>query len=204
MTPSARVQSAIELLDAILHAARENGAAADTIAARFFKDRRYAGSGDRRAIRDIAWRAIRRFGKIPRDGRSAMVAMADQDDALADLFTGEERAPYALKNDELRADGGVLPKWILPHLDARIGAKGGQAQEIAALLDRAPLDLRINPARREGVELPAGEALPSPLNGLRLAGDTPVMESAAYLYGAIEVQDPAANGSAGPAARSRG
>ena len=37
MTPAARVQSAIELLDQIIFAAREGGAAADTIASRFFK-----------------------------------------------------------------------------------------------------------------------------------------------------------------------
>lgn len=189
MTPAARVQTAIELLDAILLAAKEGGAAADTIATRFFKERRYAGSGDRRAIRELVWRAIRRFGKPPRDGRSALVALADQDEALADLFTGEDRAPYALKHDELRADGGLLPKWLLAHLDSRIGGRGGHQAEIAALLDRAPLDLRINPARESGVDLPAGEPLPAPLHGVRLAGDTPVLDSPAYLYGAIDVQD---------------
>ena len=189
MTPAARVQSAIDLLDAIILAAKEGGAAADTIATRFFKERRYAGSGDRRAIRELVWRAIRRFGKAPDTARSAFVALADEDEALADLFTGEERAPYAIKHDEPRATGGVMPKWLLPLLDARIGGKGGNAAEIEALLSRAPLDLRINRARAEGTEFPAGDPLPAPLDGLRLAGDTPVLDSAAWLYGAIEVQD---------------
>ena len=53
MTPAARVQAAIELLDAVIAAARESGAAADTLIARYFKARRYAGSGDRRAVRDL-------------------------------------------------------------------------------------------------------------------------------------------------------
>ena len=40
MTPGARIQSAIELLDAIIAAARDGGAAADTIVARWFAARR--------------------------------------------------------------------------------------------------------------------------------------------------------------------
>ncbi len=170
-------------------AAREGGAAADTIATRFFKERRYAGSGDRRAIRDLAWRAIRRFGKLPGDARSALVAIADDDAELAALFTGQGHAPAAILADEPRASGSLMPKWLLPYLDSRIGGRGGNAAELGALLDRAPLDLRINPARADGVDMPAGEPLPQPLRGLRLAGDTPILESGAYLYGAIEVQD---------------
>lgn len=189
MTPAARVQSAIELLDQIIFAAREGGAAADTIASRFFKERRYAGSGDRRAIRELVWGAIRRFGKAPDSGRAAMLALADGDAELAALFTGETNAPGPIFKHEPRATGSVMPKWLLPHLDARVGGKGGNAAELAALLERAPLDLRVNPMRAEGVDLPEGEPLPAPLNGLRLAGDTPVLETGAYLYGAIEVQD---------------
>lgn len=189
MTPAARVQSAIDLLDAIIHAAREGGAAADTIASRFFKERRYAGSGDRRAIRDLAWRAIRRFGKLPENGRAAMIGLAGGDAELAALFTGGGHGPAPIAADERGADGSAMPKWLLPHLDARIGGRGGNQAELAALLERAPLDLRINPMRAEGVDLPDGTPLPAPLHGLRLPGDTPVLDHGAYLYGAVEVQD---------------
>ena len=44
MTPAARTQAAIELLDEIIAAARGGGAAADTLIARYFKARRYAGA----------------------------------------------------------------------------------------------------------------------------------------------------------------
>ena len=44
MTPAARVQAAIDLLDLIIAAARDDGPAADTLIARYFRDRRYAGS----------------------------------------------------------------------------------------------------------------------------------------------------------------
>ena len=51
--------AAIELLDAIIDAARQGGAAADTLIARYFASRRYAGSKDRRAVRDLVYAAIR-------------------------------------------------------------------------------------------------------------------------------------------------
>ena len=49
MTPAARAGAAIELLDEIIAAARSGGAAADTLIARYFKTRRYAGSPARLA-----------------------------------------------------------------------------------------------------------------------------------------------------------
>lgn len=190
MKPAARVQTAIELLDAIITAARDGGAAADTIATRFFKERRYAGSGDRRVIRDLVWRAIRRFGKVPSNGRSAMVALADGDPSLAELFTGEGRAPELIDPAEPRATGGDMPKWLLPHLNPLIDA--GEAR---ALLDRAPLDLRINAFRASQLEIgglpmpDGGEPLPAPLKGLRFPPDTSLMDHPAMQLGAVEVQD---------------
>ena len=44
MTPSARVQAAIDLLDAVIAAAKAQGASADRIAAEWFRARRYVGS----------------------------------------------------------------------------------------------------------------------------------------------------------------
>ena len=190
MTPDARVQSAIELLDAIIIAARDGGAAADTMATRFFKERRYAGSKDRRAIRDLAWRAIRRFGEVPPTGRAAMLALAADDADLAALFTGHPRAPMATTDTELRASGGVVPGWITPRLDPRI-----VGDELTALLGRAPLDLRVNRAMlgaaplSKGLTLPEGTPLPAPLDGLRLPHDTSILDHPAYLAGAVEVQD---------------
>ncbi|WP_073980796.1 RsmB/NOP family class I SAM-dependent RNA methyltransferase, partial [Erythrobacter donghaensis] len=64
-------------------------------------------------------------------------------------------------------------------------------REIAALLDRAPLDLRVNAlkADREGLALPeAGEVLAS-AQGLRFASGTPVEQWEAYEQGLVEIQD---------------
>ncbi|MCG6121069.1 MAG: RsmB/NOP family class I SAM-dependent RNA methyltransferase, partial [Blastomonas sp.] len=112
MTPSARVQAAIDLVDAILNAARGQGASADTLARNFFRDRRYMGSGDRRAVRELAYRAVRRFGEIPDNGRAAMAALAREDAELAALFDGSGYGPAALSDDEPVASGGVIPGWI--------------------------------------------------------------------------------------------
>ena len=65
MTPAARVQSAIELLDLIITAAKAQGAPADRILAEWFKARRFAGSKDRRAIRELVFAAIRACGPVP-------------------------------------------------------------------------------------------------------------------------------------------
>ena len=46
MTPGARLQATIELLDALVGST----APADTVIAGFLRQRRYVGSGDRRAI----------------------------------------------------------------------------------------------------------------------------------------------------------
>ena len=106
MTPSARLQSAIELLDAIIVAARDGGASADQLAKRFFAERRYAGSKDRRAVRELAWSAIRRFGERPDTARAAFAAMADHDAELAALFD-EASDPHHAYRVELSVGGGT-------------------------------------------------------------------------------------------------
>ena len=55
MTPSARLDAAITLLAAIDAAARP----ADAVANDFFRDRRFIGSGDRRAVSDRVWSVLR-------------------------------------------------------------------------------------------------------------------------------------------------
>ncbi len=59
MTPAARAQTAIGLLDQVIAAALAKGPPADRILADWFRASRFAGSKDRRAIRDLVYRAIR-------------------------------------------------------------------------------------------------------------------------------------------------
>lgn len=187
MTPAARVQAAIELLDNVIASARAKGAPADRIIADYFRARRYAGSKDRRAVRDLVYRAVRLCGPVPASGRAAMLAVAGQDAAIAALFDGSPHGPAPRAEGEEAASSGLAPKWLA----AALRASGLGGREIAALLDRAPLDLRVNAlkADREGLALPeAGEVLAS-AQGLRFASGTPVEQWEAYEQGLVEIQD---------------
>ncbi len=188
MRPAARLQSAIELLDAVIVAARDGGSSADQLAKRFFAERRYAGSKDRRAVRDLVWEAIRRFGERPQNARAAFIAMASADSELASLFDGSDYGPPAIGPNERSASGGVLPEWILPHFVDMV-----DDVERKALLDRAPLDLRVNSlkASREAVvpRFPEAEILPQSPFALRLPTGHAVDGDAAILDGLVEIQD---------------
>lgn len=187
MTPSARAQAAIDLLDEIIGAARDNGSAADHIAKRFFAGRRYAGSKDRRAVRELVWRAIRTFGERPASGRAAMVALADADADLADCFDGSGYGAAAITPDEPRAATALLPAWLAGQFAALI-----DATEQRALMERAPLDVRVNRLMTDRdtviADLPEAQTLALP-DALRLPTDFVLDNHAAYNRGLIEVQD---------------
>ncbi|SMF78999.1 RsmB/NOP family class I SAM-dependent RNA methyltransferase [Allosphingosinicella indica] len=186
MTPAARAQAAIELLDQIITAARTEGAAADTLIARYFKTRRYAGSKDRRAVRDIVYRAIRRSGEVPASGRAALLGLAGEDPALPALFDGSPHGPTQIEAGDEAAAASAAPKWLLPRFDPLL-----DDAEIAALLDRAPLDVRVNRLRatRDALDITGAEPTPLSPIGLRLPEGTQVEASDAWTAGQIEVQD---------------
>jgi len=187
MTPAARVQGAIEILDLVIDAARNNGPPADRILADWFRTRRFAGSKDRRAVRELAYSAIRACGEVPLTGRTAMLRLAADDAALAGLFDGSNYGPAPIGADESPALAGIAPGWLAE----RLTASGVDDDEAGALLDRAPLDIRINTikASRETLELPV-EAEPAPApHALRLPAGTRVETWDAFSAGQIEVQD---------------
>jgi 16S rRNA (cytosine967-C5)-methyltransferase len=189
VTPAARLQAAIEVLDLVVESAREDGPPADAIVSRYFKTRRYAGSKDRRAVRELVFRAIRRSAERPESGRSAIIGLAGDDPALLELF-GKVRGPEPVTAEDESSvpEAGPVPQWLQQQLSALVGP-----QEWPALVERAPLDLRVNVARssREAMQAAFPEASPTPLSpwGLRLAPDTRIDQSSAYLEGLVEVQD---------------
>src|ERR687891_69671 len=93
MTPAARLQAASEILDEVIASARDDGPPADTLVQRYFKTRRYAGSKDRRAVRELVFRAVRRSGERPLSGRAAMLGLVDEDEALLASFDGSPHGP---------------------------------------------------------------------------------------------------------------
>src|SRR5262245_57804057 len=115
MTPAARLQAAIEVLDEVIASVRDDGPPADAVVTRYFKQRRYAGSGDRRAVRELVFRAIRRTAERPDSGRSAILGLANDDAGLIALF-GEPRGPQPIEDDEPAAPEGIVPEWLRSEL----------------------------------------------------------------------------------------
>ena len=190
MTPAARVQAAIELLDAIIAAARGGGAAADTLIVNYFKTRRYAGSKDRRAVRELVYRAVRRYGDPPASGRAAMVGLAAEDPELSAAFDGSGHGPAPVAPDEtaVRGPSAPVPWWLSSRFDPVVSP-----DEWPSLLGRAPLDLRVNRLKgtREEALAALPDAEPTPLSplGLRLPEGTRVEQLQAWNGGLVEVQD---------------
>lgn len=188
MKPSARVQAAIELLDEIILAARDGGPPADAIVAQFFQRRRYAGSGDRRAIRELAYRAIRRTGNRPVSGRAAMLGVGQDDPEILASFDWSLRAPVPPVDGEPISAAAILPDWLHGRLDPLISE-----EELPALLERAPLDVRTNllKAQREDVLAVFANAEPTPFSplGLRIAEGTQLVHTESWKSGKVEVQD---------------
>ena len=187
MTPAARLQAAIEILDEVIAAVRHDGPPADAIVTRYFKTRRYAGSSDRRAVRELVFRAIRRSGDAPASGRAAVIGLTQDQPELSDLF-GQSRGPETLQDGEDAAPSSYLPGWIEAELSPSVSAA-----EWPALLQRAPVDLRVNDARARRSDILGhflgAEATPLSPWGIRLPADSRIDDHPDFASGLVEVQD---------------
>jgi 16S rRNA (cytosine967-C5)-methyltransferase len=187
MTPAARLQAAIEILDEVIESTRDDGPPADSIVTRYFKHRRYAGSKDRRAVRELVFRAIRRSAERPDSGRATVLGLAEEEPAILDRF-GEPRGPEPLRDGEEAAPRSIIPEWLTPEFSPLVGT-----DEWPALLERAPLDLRVNVSRaaREHIvtEFPSAKATPLSPWGIRLQPDSRVDDHPSFASGLVEVQD---------------
>ena len=187
MTPAARLQAAIEILDQVIGSVGEDGPPADTLVTRYFKTRRYAGSKDRRAVRELVFRAVRTVAERPESGREVALALAGADPALANLF-GEPRGPEPIAEGERVAKHGAVPAWLIPELSPLV-----EPAEWPALLERAPVDLRVNAARAKRDELladfPGGKPTSLSPWGIRLPADSRIDDHPAFAKGLVEVQD---------------
>lgn len=181
MKPAARVQAAIEILDRVIESAKRNGPAADTIIGDWIRSHRYAGSKDKRAVREHVYAAIRAFGDMPPNGRSAMIGLLGRD---CELFDGSTYGPAPIGSGEMGADRSLLPEWLgsLIPLD-----------DHAALLSRAPMDLRVNrlKASRADVldEFPTAGPIAHLPDAIRLVANERIEDRPIWLDGKVEVQD---------------
>jgi 16S rRNA (cytosine967-C5)-methyltransferase len=212
MTPAARIQSAIEILAAL----RQTEQPADRFIRDYFRARRYAGSKDRAAVVERVFSVLRHRGALawaieddsPRALVLASVAAAGEDPDT--LFTGQNYAPPSLSDDErswlksLRTDlplhaEGEFPAFLEPELTRTFGDR--LLREMAALLERAPTDLRANAlkASRDDVlrllRAQGYDAAPTPHSsiGIRIAsGGAGLDKTRQFEAGLFEFQDEAA------------
>lgn len=169
MKPGARVQAAIEVLEALA----ERPAPADAVAGTYFKNRRYIGSKDRAAIAGMLYGVLRRRAQLDwwlaRAGAAptarlrviAWVALTEgwTIARFENEFSSAPFAPRRLEETEHKAaaalTGNTLehadqppdvrhnyPAWIEAPLRLRFGDE--LEAEMKALAEAAPLDLRAN------------------------------------------------------------
>ena len=173
MTPGARIQAAIELLQAI----HSGTAPADRASAAYFRTRRYIGGQDRRAVLDhvyavlrrraeLGWRLDRARGdvKLPEMERARMIARLAliegwSADRIAGAFDGGQYRPQTLDQTEKRiakvlageplADPAA-PLWVKLEFPEWCAERLGRAfgprleAEMQAALDEASTDIRVN------------------------------------------------------------
>ncbi len=160
MKPGARLNAAVEILTEILERHRP---AAEGLA-EWGRTHRFAGSGDRAAIGNLVYDALRRrqslAARMGSDSARGMVIGAahvafgmtiDEIAAAADgeghslaPLTAEEREALARPVDpnlpaHIRGD---FPEWLAPSMARAFGDRAGIEGE--ALASRAPVDLRVN------------------------------------------------------------
>lgn len=207
MTPAARAQAAIEILDTILA-----GSPAEQALTRWARGSRFAGAKDRAAIRDIVFDALRakrsqaHLGGAMNGRGLVLGGMRAQGADPTALFTGIAHAPAPLSPEELAHQPGPMPRgvaldcpdWLLPAFDASLGAYAEPV--LRALKSRAPVFLRVNLARTDRLHAMAAlaeegiETRPHPLATTALevtANARAVQRSRAYAAGLVELQDAA-------------
>ena len=198
----------------------------DRVLAVWGRQNRYAGSGDRRAIADLLYDALRRLRSaawaagVEREptGRQVLHGLLLlQGMDPSDMFNGLGHAPAVLTSEECAARRDLegapravrldYPDWLEEDLAAVPDA------DLAVLQTRAPLDLRANllmtdrdavcdALAAEGIETEPG---PLSATALRvLSGDRKLQNSSAWREGLVEVQDAASQAVADFAAARAG
>ncbi|MEJ0024457.1 MAG: RsmB/NOP family class I SAM-dependent RNA methyltransferase [Rhizomicrobium sp.] len=214
MRPAARLQAAIDILTAL----ETTDQPADRLIRDYFRARRYAGSKDRAAVAERVFSILRHRVSLawtmqddtPRALALGSVARDGEDPDL--LFTGQDHAPSPLTDDErgrlkaprgeppLHAEG-EFPQFLEGELTRAFGDH--VLREMAALQQRAPVDLRVNTLRRERGEVLSAlvaqgfAAAPTPFapHGIRIASgeaSSSLGRGAMFESGAFEFQDEAA------------
>ena len=204
MTPAAHIAAAIEILDLILA-----GANVETSLTKWSRSHRFAGSGDRNAIRDIVYDALRQKNSLTKrskkiSGRSWIIALLQKNEVNLDEYFGVSRySPPKIKKWELDllpiendSDLHDIPDWLWPKWKATLGRK---ANDVAnTLKKRANIFLRVNItkcARKDAIQALQKDGITSKLHptvSTALIVDEKtrnIKNSEAYNLGLVELQD---------------
>lgn len=205
MTPAARIAAACEVLDHIL-----DGMPAEKALTGWARRSRFAGSGDRAALRDLVFDALRRKRSLAAlggamTGRGLMLGLLRAEgQAVETVFTGQGHAPEPPSEAENEAgrqptpgpEACDMPDWLWPDLQASLGPR---TEEVAAVLQaRGPVMLRVNlrrttrDAAQERLAHEGVESLPDAISvtALRVvSGGRRVAQTDSYLTGLVELQD---------------
>lgn len=159
MTPAARVQAAIEILQEL----ESTALPADRFIRDWFHKRRYAGSKDRAAVAGRVFNVLRHRNSLawrmqnesPRAlAIASLLHEGETPESIRVLFNGEGYGPPQLAEEEIRALStppqgqaplyveGEYPQWLEPELGRAFGEL--LLEEMRALQSRAPIDLRVN------------------------------------------------------------
>lgn len=204
MLAAARLSAAIVILDHALA-----GRPLDPAITNWGRANRFAGSGDRAAIRDLvfdAWRCRRSFGALGGGdtGRGLMLGYlrASSQDVSA-FFTGIGHAPAAVTRADDPGQTTELaaldcPDWLEARLQRSLGENFTEI--LQAMQHRAPVFLRVNLAKttREAAQaklaLDGIETAPHPLakSSLKVLNRTrKILISSCFIEGLVEPQDAA-------------
>ena len=179
---------------------------ADQVVAHYFRDQRALGPRDRALVAETVYAILRRklqletwaqSGSGPLERRLAILAFAGDHDALLAALTPTE-TQWLAHCKQAMADAAPahnLPAWLAENLQAQLGSQFDAAA--AALLQTAPLDLRVNMlhSKREAVlkalEQNAISATATPYSpwGIRLQGKPHIGQLDLFRQGHVEVQD---------------
>ena len=204
MTPGAHIAAAIEVLDQILA-----GKNAEVSLIKWGRSNRFAGSGDRYAIRDIVYDALRQKNSLTKrskniSGRSWIIALLKKREVNLDEYFGATRySPPKIKKWELEllpieneSDLYDIPDWLWPKWKASLGIK---AIEVAdTLKERANIFLRVNiikGTREDAIQALEKDGIISkfhPTVSTALIvnkGTRKIKNSEAYNIGLVELQD---------------
>ncbi len=224
MTPAARLAAAIDVLDRVGAGPPDRVLSppvdqvvfnpVEMVLINWARGNRYAGSGDRAAIRDIVYDILRKRRSCAAAGQGdsgrALVLghlhLTGQD--AAGLFTGEGYAPAKRDAQEVLQPPAHntwpdavqldIPDWLEAPLRQSLGQD--YRDNLQIMRDRAPVFLRVNHRKarleqvRQSLTAEGIEARPHPLatSALEvLTNPRRIAQSAAFLKGWVELQDAA-------------